>query len=139
MQHTSAGGRVRVSIQHTSAYVSIQHMSPYVSIQHTSAYVSWRARWCQHTAYVSIQLTSAGWRVGVSICTFVPVKQKNSGYTWLAIELGFSTEKMSEGASATPNSVQGDTPGMRQHTSAYVRISVRPHTSAYVGDAECPG
>ena len=47
------------------------------------------------------------------------------------MELGSSTEKMSEGASATPNSVHGDTPKMRQHTSAYVSISIvsiREHT-----------
>jgi hypothetical protein len=115
-------------------YVSIrQHTSAYVSIrQHTSAYVSIR----QHIPEVHATFASARTRViecaqkldaaelqhpsGVSICTYVLVKQVNC--VPAASLASMPSWRIRQHTSANVS--------IRQHTSAYV--SIRQHTSAYL-------
>jgi hypothetical protein len=72
-------------------------------------------------------------RVGVSICTFIPVKQVNLGFTWRQILYDIwiaGGHHHAAKARVAPNKARNRGRCRRCHLSAYV--SIRQHTSAYV-------
>ena len=117
--------------QHTSAYVSIRrHTSAHVSIPaaaHVCRRKAKRPANSSHRHGLVPLCRVRAWderhlrRVSISICTFVPVKQVNLGFTAAG---GGGSGRTTVSASVTSCS----THCTRQHTSAYVSICIRTYT-----------